>query len=95
MKNKGISKSVLPEKPFFSTIQKLLTGIEPVTSTLPMLRTTDCAIAACSRQLPAVSEKYIIINCSPCQLNCAVFLHIFEGGYIFYKNVNKMLEDLI
>lgn len=27
-------------------LKKLLTGIEPVTSTLPMLRTTDCAIAA-------------------------------------------------
>ena len=84
---------MLPRKAFLFVVSELLTRIELVTSTLPMLRTTDCAIAACSRQLPAVSEKYIIINCSPCQLNCAVFLHIFEGGYIFYKIVNKMLEE--
>ncbi len=31
----------------FTKIKKLLTRIELVTSTLPMLRTTDCAIAAC------------------------------------------------
>ena len=45
-KNKDSPRDPAPEKPLFLNISELLTRIELVTSTLPMLRTTDCAIAA-------------------------------------------------
>ena len=52
----------------FTKIKKLLTRIELVTSTLPMLRTTDCAIAACSSNIPtSITEDYIIIERTHCQ----------------------------
>ena len=41
------NKKPLKNQGFF----KLITGIEPVTSALPMRRTTDCAISANMRKL--------------------------------------------
>ena len=47
-------------------ISELLTRIELVTSTLPMLRTTDCAIAACDVSL--LHRQAILYH----RLNCFV-----------------------
>ena len=43
-------RNVTPRKAFIFNSLELLTGIGPVTSALPMRRTTDCATAACFRQ---------------------------------------------
>ncbi len=76
-KNKGLSKSNFLEKPLFSNILELLTGIEPVTSTLPMLRTTDCAIAAelhlfyyKSTDMSIYKMKFLPSNKLHCENSC-------------------------
>ncbi len=40
-KNKDFSKNYSIEKPLFLTISKLSSGIEPPTSSLPRMRSTD------------------------------------------------------
>ncbi len=54
---------------------ELLTGFEPVTSSLPRMRATDCAIAALSTQL----RYYTLFNC-----RCQHFLRKIFGFYEFF-----------